>query len=106
MIDPLEERFHAAMLNIYESGVRLKPPFRATRFLALVNRIGGKSAADQLLATPNPSTVSDLFLRGHEAMKLSVEYLILQKEWSTLFSEEQRTIAKKRLEQVGIEPPV
>ncbi|ELU9052079.1 hypothetical protein ACX02_23900 [Vibrio parahaemolyticus] len=107
MIEPLEEQFHAEMLKVYESGVRLIPPFRATRFLGLVNRIGGKAAADQLLATPNPSTgFAELFLRGREALKLSVEYVILQERWHPLFSEEQRTIAKKRLESVGVEPPV
>ncbi len=31
----LEQQFHAAMLDIYEAALRLKPPYHATRFRTL-----------------------------------------------------------------------
>lgn len=106
MSSNLEEQFHAAMLNIYEQAARLKPPYRASRFLQMVQRFGGKAAADQLLVDSNPSAgFTELFLRGREQLKLSVEYLVLQEPWRDLFSEEQQAIAFKRLEEVGVAPP-
>lgn len=102
----LEEQFHAAMLHIYEGAARLKPPYRATYFLQMVQGSGGKAAADKLLASANPSAgFTELFLRGREHLKLSVEYLVLQDPWRDLFSEEQLAIAHKRLVDVGVSPP-
>ena len=106
MTSHLEEQFHAAMLHIYESAGRLSPPYRATRFLQMVQGSGGKAAADQLLASANPSAgFTELFLRGREQLKLSVEYLVLQDPWRTLFSAEQLAVAHKRLIDVGVSPP-
>jgi hypothetical protein len=106
MSSHLEDQFHAAMLHIYESAACLNPPYRATRFLKMVQGNGGKAAADQLLAAANPSAAfTELFLRGREQLKLSVEYLVLQEPWRVLFSEQQLAIATKRLLDVGVEPP-
>lgn len=106
MSSNIEEKFHAAMLHIYESAARLNPPYRATRFLQMVQGSGGKAAADQLLASTNPSAgFTELFLRGKDNLKLSVEYLVLQEPWAPLFSEEQRAVARKRLIKVGVTPP-
>ena len=106
MSSQLEDQFHAAMLHIYESAAQLRPPYRAARFLQMVQGSGGKSAADQLLASANPSAgFTELFLRGRENLKLSVEYLVLQEPWADLFSEEQLAVARKRLVGVGVTPP-
>ena len=106
MTTHLEEQFHAAMLHVYESAARLSPPYRATRFLQMVQGSGGKAAADQLLASANPSAgFTELFLRGREHLKLSVEYLVLQDPGRSLFSEEQLAVAHKRLIDVGVLPP-
>lgn len=106
MSSSLEDEFHAAMLQIYECAARLKPPYRATRFLQMVQGSGGKAAADQLLASANPSAgFTELFLRGRENLKLSVEYLVLQSPWHQLFTEEQLAVARRRLVEVGVEPP-
>jgi hypothetical protein len=106
MSSNIEEKFHAAMLHIYESAARLNPPYRATRFLQMVQGSGGKAAADQLLASTNPSAgFTELFLRGKDNLKLSVEYLVLQEPWQSLFTDEQLEIARKRLLQVEVIPP-
>ncbi|MGL5841815.1 MAG: hypothetical protein ACRCYK_08450 [Aeromonas hydrophila] len=102
----LEDQFHSAMLNIYESATRLTPPYRATRFLKMVQEHGGRAAADKLLASTTPSTgFTELFLRGKENLKLSVEYLVLQEPWQSLFTDDQLEIASKRLLQVEVIPP-
>ena len=72
----------------------------------MVQRSGGKAAPDHFLASANPSAgFTELFLRGRENLKLTVEYLVLQKPWSRLFGDEQFAVARKRLREVTVEPP-
>jgi hypothetical protein len=94
------------MLAIYDAALQLKPPYRATIFLRMVQEHGGKEAADRLLATGNPSSgFTELYLRGEDNLKISVEYLVLQNPWRELFTEDQRAIARKRLKDVKCTPP-
>lgn len=107
MQNSLTENFHRAMLSIYEQAANLTPPYRATDFKRMVSAEGGKAAADKLLATSKPSSgFTELYLRGSENLKLSVEYLVLKPEWRSLFTDEQRAIALKRLKEVGCPPPI
>jgi len=97
-----EALFHQAMLDIYETATRLKPPYVATRFFRMVNEHGGKEAADRLLANNGPSEgFTQLFLRGRENLKLSVEYVVLQNQWRHLFTAEQLDVARTRLIDIG-----
>jgi len=106
MTDALLEQFHAKMLGIYEAALSLKPPYRANLFKRMVDEHGGKEAADRLLATKDPSEgFTQLFLRGKDSLKLTVEYLVLQSPWCGLFTEEQLNVAKKRLRDVECKFP-
>ncbi|SEA41916.1 hypothetical protein [Microbulbifer marinus] len=97
----IEERFHNEMMHIYHSAANLKPPYRANLFLRMVQEHGGKEAANRLLATTEPSQgFAELYLRGKENLKLSVEYLVLQRPWCTLFTEDQLNTARDRLNKV------
>lgn len=99
-------QFHLAMLGIYDAALKLKPTYRATSFLKMVKEHGGKETADRLLATGKPSQgFTELFLRGKDNLMLSVEYLVLQIPWRTLFSPDQLEIARARLRQVGCPLP-
>ncbi|MGF6412388.1 hypothetical protein [Paraburkholderia sp. MM5482-R1] len=90
--------FDQAMHGIYHGALKLKPPYRAAYFLRMVNEHGGKETANRLLATSNPSEgFTQLFLRGRENLRLSVEYLVLQRRWRDLFTTEQLAVARKRL---------
>lgn len=94
------------MFAIYDSALQLNPPYRATLFLRMVREHGGKGAADRLLATGNPSKgFTELYLRGEDSLRLSVEYLVLQNPWRQLFTEEQRAIARERLVNVNCSRP-
>lgn len=42
MADDQTERFHHAMLEIYDAAAKLKPPYRASRFKLMVNERGGQ----------------------------------------------------------------
>lgn len=101
----LEREFHDAMLAIYEAALGLKPPYRATYFRRMVLERGGRQAANDLLATDEPSSgFAELYLRG-QRLDLSVEYLVLKKRWRELFSPEQLEVARKRLEEVKFPSP-
>lgn len=100
------EQFRLAMLGIYDAALELDPPYRPTKFRRMVNEIGAKETADILLASANPSEgFGTLLLRGKDSLKLSVEYLVLVHPWRTLFEPEQLAVARKRLIDVGCEPP-
>lgn len=101
----LERQFHEAMLGVYEAARRLKPPYVDTRFQRMVLARGGKAAADHLLGAADPSEgFMEFFLRG-KRLDLSVECLVLKKPWRGLFTEEQLTVARKRLEEHKFELP-
>lgn len=106
MSDDLSAQFHQEMLCIYDAALKLKPPYRAKLFLQMLHEHGGKETADRLLATTKPSTgFTELFLRGKENLRLSVEYLVLKDPWRKLFTEKQLAVARKRLIEVGCPPP-
>jgi len=106
MTADLLERFHSEMLRGHDMGVKLKPPYQSKPFLRMLGEHGGKGTADRLLATNKPSNgFTELFLRGKENLRLSVEYLVLQNPWRSLFTEKQLAVARKRLLAVSCPPP-
>lgn len=106
MAQELLEQFHLEMLATYDRALKLKPPYKAKAFLTMLGEHGGKGTADRLLATGKPSQgFTELYLRGKENLKLSVEYLVLSEPWRTLFTEKQHAVARKRLKEVQCPPP-
>jgi len=106
MKDDLAESFHQEMLATYDAALKLKPPYRAKSFLSMLEEHGGKGTADRLLATHKPSQgFTELFLRGKDNLRLSVEYIVLRDPWRSLFTPEQRAVARKRLNDVQCSPP-
>ena len=74
--------------------------YAATRFLQMVTTNGGVETARRLLATQAPS---DGFTKLWEygRLDLTIEVLVLKPEYTTLFSEGEKRIARERLEQYG-----
>jgi hypothetical protein len=91
--------FELAMLDLYEQWRGIH--YVATRFRQLVATRGGVGAAHYLLTKPG---VSDGFLRLTEAAKLdlTVEFLILRREFGGLFTPEERSVARRRLMEAGM----
>lgn len=98
----LEARFHQEMLIIYERAKSLCN-YNATRFLKMVTDQGGIRAAKQLL---NTEGISEGLTALWECQRLDItmEALILQEPWSTLFTEQELNIARERLTQLGYDP--
>ena len=95
----LERQFHLAILDIYRIA-KAKLNYTASYFLRMVGEQGGVQAALTLLHAP---AVSDGFTRLHisRRLDLSVEAYVLRSEFVGLFSEEERAIARRRLQEVG-----
>lgn len=92
-------RFHDAMLNIYKTALS-EEGYNATRFLRMVSEQGGLDAARALL---HSATVSEGYVALWERhrLDLTVEALVLQPQWSPLFTPVELEIARNRLAKYG-----
>jgi hypothetical protein len=90
-----ERTFDAAMLELYDTW-RQEIRYAANRFRQMVQKHGGVETARRLLKKPD---VSSGFLKLHEAgkLELTMEFLVLRKEFTPLFSFEERARARGRL---------
>ena len=95
----LEERFHQAMIDVYERA-RREAGYHAARFLGMVSEVGGVEAAHRLLKAPDPSDgFVALWEKGR--LDLSVEAQVLRSEFRELFSADELARAMSRLASVG-----
>lgn len=95
----LVKDFHQEMLLIYERG-KEECDYRPTRFLEVVNEMGGLRAAKMFLSSDKPQEgLYRLWDLGR--LDLSMEVLILKKKYINLFSDEEKKEAKKRLDDLG-----
>lgn len=99
MNQELERRFHYAMIVLYRRA-KDECGYNSIRFLNMINEYGGLETARILL---NSTVVSDGYTAMWERQRLDliVEAIILKPEWKELFSDDERKIAKTRLEQYG-----
>jgi hypothetical protein len=101
MPDDLEIEFNRAMTDIYVTAKR-ECSYSATRFLSMIADLGGLETARRLIRAAHESEgYENLWERGR--LDLTVEALILDPKWRTLFTDNDRAIAEKRLEQYGYE---
>jgi len=98
----LERRFHEAMLNIYKLGLE-HCNYRAKAFLSMVVEKTGVVAAKQLLATDViQSGLYELWDCGR--LDLTVETLVLQDEYQSLFEHHELDEARRRLSELEVGP--
>ncbi len=93
-------QFRSAMLDLYDTW-RSEINYPAGRFRQLITNRGGVGAARFLLGK---SGVSTGFARLAQAgrLELTMEYLILRPEFGSLFTAEERGIARRRLTDHGM----
>ena len=101
MTKKLEDKFHNAMEAIYHAAT--EHGYRATYFLRMVRENGGVAVAKRLLAAPEyQEGLTRLWEIGR--LDISVEALVLQERWETLFSDDERREARERLKDFGYAP--
>ncbi len=95
----LERQFEELLISLYKRAL-YECGYNATRFLQMLREYGGLQTAKILLHSPG-------FQYGFEKLwelnwlDLSVEANILKAPWDTLFTEEEKNIARKRLVYCG-----
>ena len=89
--------FHRAMVQIYETA-RRDVDYKPTRFLQMVSEHGGVEAARHLLRADTPSE-GFITLWAAGRLDLTVEAHVLKPEYADLFTEEERRIARRRLDE-------
>jgi len=99
-MNEIESEFDTAMMDICQRAK--EAGYNATRYLQMLNEHRGLRTAQILLHALN---VSDGYTALWELQRLdlTVEALILQKKWHSLFSDEERDIARSRLEKYNYE---
>ena len=95
MITDIEKQFHGAMIDIYRRA-KQELGYNATRFLGMVSEHGGLATAKILLAADG---VSEGYVKlvENQRLDLSVEAVILEREWWPWFSDLERATAVRRL---------
>jgi hypothetical protein len=95
----MEGLFNAATLDIYRQA-KEQCHYTATRFLNMVVSRGGVETAKTLLATDVPS---EGYVRLWECgrLDLTVEALVLEEQYASLFTVEELARAKARLKEYG-----
>ena len=91
----LECEFHQAMLDTHQQATKLG--YHAHFFLNMVIDSGGVGAAKRLLSTTDEQAgLTSLWDLGR--LDLSVEAHVVKEPWSSLFTEDERQVARKRLQ--------
>jgi len=97
----LEQKFHRTLVQGYEDAKR-ECGYNATYYIHMIAERGALATARHLITSDKPS---DGFTRLWECGKLSftVEAVALDPTYSSLFTEEELTLARERLQQYGYE---
>lgn len=104
----LEHAFHAASLDNCKKCRTLKPAYRPSAWEGMIAKMGAVRAAEHLLSSKGSQAgLFSLYERPdrEEAMKLSVEWLVLQPRFSLLFDEQILEEARRRIVELGLDPP-
>lgn len=92
--------FDARALQIYEDA-KVQIGYYAYRFRQKVVQDGGVAAAKQWLRPKGKVTKGFVRLMDHDRLDLSVEAVVLNEPWRTLFTDEELATAHGRLEEYG-----
>lgn len=95
----IELRFDGAMFDIYRRA-KSEAGYNASRYLQMLDEHRGLDTARILL---HAQTVSDGYtaLWERKRLDLTVEALVLLPEFAPLFTDEERSIARRRLTDYG-----
>lgn len=98
----IAEEFEKAMYEVYERAKR-DYHYKATLFLAMLQRDGGLATAQKLLAKDAPQ-YGLLRLSELGALKNSMENTVLNPRFAELFLTRERETARQRLLDFGFTP--
>ncbi len=95
----IEQQFNQAMIGIYRRALD-EARYKASRFLQLVHDEGGVAAAKILINSKEPAEgYTELWQR--KRLDLTVEALVQNTKWHSLFDTDEIERAKTRLKSYG-----
>ncbi len=98
-IDQIKKEFHDEMVSIYKEA-KSEVNYNATRFLQMISDENGFVAARKLISKDGGSDgFTKLWDKGR--LDISVEAKVLKSRYSSIFTEEEISICKKRLKEYG-----
>jgi hypothetical protein len=101
-VDTTESVFHRAMVAIYDYAL-IERRYDADRFLRILVSEGGVMTAKDFLNSPGFGPgFEGLWKRG--PVEKTLEYLVLQKRFSGLFTDTEKETARNRLIECGYVP--
>lgn len=97
---PERHRELTAAMHDYARRARVELRYVPSYFIAMLNERGGYETAIDLIQRPKPS---EGFIKLYQLgrLDLTVEALVLEDDWKSLFDEEILNIARTRLRAVG-----
>ena len=95
----LEKHFDAAMRSVYENALK-RCGYTATYFKNMLEDQGGLQTAKTLLHKPGLQYGFEVLWECC-CLDITMEALILNPPWNSLFTEEEKEIARKRLRDCG-----
>ncbi len=102
VVTKLEAAFEQEMETTYHEAAKLG--YRATYFMRMVREHGGMETARRLLAQESsPEGLGRLWELGR--LDISVEAIVLKPEYTPLFTDEERRIARERLAEMSYKAP-
>ena len=97
----LTSDFDDEMMNLYRAA-KEECGYNATYFLQMLYKHGGVETAHRLLASPTPQPgIGKLWECGR--LDLTVEYLVLDQRFESLFGEHELKEARRRLHEYGFD---
>lgn len=97
-VSSIDHVFDTAMRSIYEQTLKLG--YNPSRFRQMVEQYGGVNTAKRLLATPEVQEgLMKLWELGE--LEISMEAIVLQDRFASLFTDEERSVAHSRLDELG-----
>jgi len=99
MSNELADRFHKEMILLYEKALD-ECGYKARIFIHMIRDKGGVETAKSLLQVRgHPEGLTVLWEK--KRLDISVEALVLESQWSTLFTKGELDVAEKRLNELG-----
>lgn len=90
----IRKNFHKDMIGIYQKA-KAECGYNATRFLQMIASQDGLTVAKSFIVNKPTDGFTTLWELGR--LDLTVEALILQHKYVTLFTEEEREVVRERL---------
>ena len=97
----LEAEFHDAMVGIYHAAAA--HGYRPFGFRTKVEELGGLRAAKEFISTSGVQ-LGLVTLQKRGLLAISMEALVLQERWQSLFTDDERRKARERLNELGYNP--